>query len=67
MNIAFEQYRMSCEIVGETSSSLDDWKIVMAESSPTFHFWSLILELEVLLLIVLAALRSGNFSLYLQS
>jgi hypothetical protein len=39
----------------------------MAESSPTFHFWALIMELEVLLLVFLTSLRSGNFGMYVQS
>ncbi|KAL8560494.1 hypothetical protein ACOMHN_042314 [Nucella lapillus] len=67
MNMAYEQYCMSCNIVGETALSLDEWRVFMSESSPTFHFWILIMELEVLLLVFLTSLRSGDFLLYLQS
>lgn len=67
MKMAFEQYQMSCEIVGETPMSLDEWKTTTAASSPTFHFWCLIMDLQVLLLVFLSALRNGDFRLYLQS
>ena len=55
MNMAYEQYCMSCDIVGETALSLDKWRDFMSESSPTFHFWILIMELEVLLSIFLTS------------
>lgn len=67
MNTAYEQYQLSCAAYGESPLSLDDWKEFLAEESPTFHFWLLIMQLEVLLLVFLASLREGNFSLYVQS
>eukprot|EP00745_Piridium_sociabile_P003240 TRINITY_DN11945_c0_g1_i1.p1 TRINITY_DN11945_c0_g1~~TRINITY_DN11945_c0_g1_i1.p1 ORF type:complete len:368 (-),score=62.14 TRINITY_DN11945_c0_g1_i1:49-1152(-) len=45
----------------------DDRQVSMAEKSPTFHFWCLILQLELLLLVFVSSLRDGNFSLYVQS
>lgn len=56
MKTVFEQYRLSCEVLGVTALSLDEWKVSMTESSPTFHFWALIMQLEVLLLVFLSSL-----------
>ena len=39
----------------------------MVKKSPTFHFWALVTELQVQLLIFLSSLRRGDFSLYIQA
>ena len=67
MNAAYEQYRLSCQVLGEEIMSLDEWKVVMLENSPTFHFWALIMQLEVLLFVFMSSLRSGDFTLYQQT
>jgi len=44
--------------------SFEQWKSSTSEKSPTFHFWDMILRLEVLILIFIRSLRKGNFPLY---
>ncbi|KAL8624293.1 hypothetical protein ACOMHN_034016 [Nucella lapillus] len=67
MNAAYEQYRLSCQALGEEIMPLDEWKVGMTENSPTFHIWALIMQLEVLLLAFLSSVRSGDFMLYQQT
>ncbi len=38
-----------------------------AQQSPTFKFWHLTLELELLLLIYVRPIREGDFELYVES
>ena len=56
---AFEQLRKD----GEDRSS---WKIKMEKKSPTFHFWQLILELELLGLAFVRSHRERNFEEYVK-
>lgn len=67
MKVACELYLLLCAAVEEKALPLDGWKLIMAKTSPTFHFWFLIMQLEVLLLVFLSSLRHGNFPLYVQS
>ncbi|KAK0070055.1 hypothetical protein Bpfe_000038 [Biomphalaria pfeifferi] len=39
----------------------------MITTSPTFKYWTLVLQLEMILLVFVASLRDGNFTLYLQT
>ena len=47
--------------------SFEQWKSSTSEKSPTFHFWDMILRLEVLILIFISSLREGNFLLYVET
>ena len=42
----------------------EQWKVKCEESHPVFHFWSLILKLEILYRIFVRSLREANFQLY---
>ena len=48
-------------------SPLGEWTENMSKSSPTFKFWLTALNLQILLLVFLRAVRLGDFKLYLQS
>ena len=39
----------------------------MIKSSPTFKYWDSILNIEVLVLTIIRALREKNFSLYVEA
>ena len=43
----------------------DEWVKNHSQLSPTFQYWCLILELELLMLVFVRAIREGNFILYL--
>lgn len=53
----------------EASNEMDMevWKEIMIASSPTFQFWNMIIELEILILIVIRSQREANFRLYVDS
>ena len=42
----------------------EQWRTNCEESHPVFHFWSLILKLEILYRIFVRSLREANFQLY---
>ena len=43
------------------------WKTEMIKKSPTFHYWNIVLEFEILVLIFIRAHRIRNFALYVES
>jgi len=47
--------------------SFEQWKSSTSEKSPAFHFWDMVLRLEVLILIFIRSLREGNFLLYVET
>lgn len=46
--------------------SIGEWKAQMVAKSPTFRFWQLILELELLGMIFVHTQRQDNLDLYVQ-
>jgi hypothetical protein len=53
------------EVQGRDSGkSLDDWVEDCASEQPTFKFWLTVLNLEILLLTLVRAIRSGDYALY---
>lgn len=42
------------------------WKATMKEKSPTFHFWNMVLRIQMLKLIFVRSHREMNFSLYVE-
>jgi len=52
---------------GDAVISFGKWRADLEKSSAQFHFWSLALELELLVLAFVRSLRSGNFHLYIDS
>ena len=67
MKLAYAEYSNSCSITGEATLPFPEWRISMCNSSATFHFWDLILELEVVLMVFLSSLREGKFDVYVES
>ena len=53
--------------VGNESLSKTSWYSKRTENYPTFKFWAMVLEMELILLMLIRSLREGNFDLYLQS
>ena len=47
--------------------TLEEWCSEKAKKCPQFHFWSIILQLELYVLIFVRSLREGNFELYVQA
>eukprot|EP00794_Sanderia_malayensis_P019361 gene19361-21281_t len=43
------------------------WHEEMIKKSPTYHFWDLVLRIEIVVLIFIGAHRENNFDLYLES
>lgn len=64
LKVAHEQYIISLA-ADKQPLPFDDWS--SAQRSPTFQFWLLILQQEVVLLVFIASLRDGNFPLYVEA
>ena len=47
--------------------SFDIWRSRKAAECPQFHYWSLVMDLELLELMYIRSLREGNFILYIES
>lgn len=47
--------------------NLAEWAAERAKHAPTFKFWLLVLNLEVILLSFVKSVREGNFKLYKES
>ena len=47
-------------------TSFETWKKKMVDNSPTFQYWDIILEVELLIHILVHAHRSGNFDSYVE-
>ena len=52
---------------GDDLMSLEDWRTERAASCPQFHFWSIILQLELEVMIYVRAIREANFLLYIDA
>lgn len=46
---------------------LEDWCTERVQASPQFHFWWIILQLELTVLIYVRSVREGNFLLYIDA
>ena len=49
---------------GNEQISLEEWCTKKSASCPHFHFWYIILQLELMVMIYVRAIREGNFLLY---
>ena len=47
--------------------SLEDWCTERAVSCPQFHFWFIILQLELEVMIYVRSIREANFLLYIDA
>ena len=47
--------------------ALEEWKQDMLKQSPTFQYWNLVLEFEILVMIFIRAHRINDFKLYIES
>ena len=53
--------------VGDEPLSKTSWYSKRTENHPTFKFWAMVLEMELILLMFIRSLQEENFELYLQS
>ena len=47
--------------------SFEEWKQTMIKNCPTFQYWDLVLEFEILALLFIRAHHINDFNLYLES
>ena len=47
--------------------TFEQWKEEMISKSPTFHYWDLVCEFEILVMIFIRAHRTNDFNLYVES
>jgi hypothetical protein len=59
------QHKVYAEYTG--SLGFDEWCKEHTNTSPQFQYWSITLQLEILLLLYVRSLREGNFQLYVES
>lgn len=52
---------------GDDRKSLENWCAERAKSCPQFHFWFLILQLEIEVMIYVRSIRETNFLLYIDA
>ena len=68
MSKAYSVYQAkSRENEQENLLSKEEWKDAMSKRSPQFHYWSSVLNLELICLRLVRAFREGNFSLYIDA
>ena len=47
--------------------TFEQWKEEIIRKSPTFHYWDLVCEFEILVMIFIRAHRTNDFNLYVES
>ena len=52
---------------GHNMMSVEDWCTERASSCPQFHFWSIILQLELQVMIYVRSIREADFLLYIDA
>jgi len=63
---AYTEYNNDLE-EGDNVMSLEDWCTERAVSCPQFHFWFIILQLELEVMIYVRSIREANFLLYIDA
>ena len=64
MQRVYSGYLQSCE---EPPECCDGWKKRRIEASPLFHFWYLVMRLEITVLTFVQSIRQGDVVLYCDS
>ena len=64
---AYEYYCNEAGTIAGTILSFEDWCQKRLKESPRFHFWHLVLSMELTVLSLVRALREANFTLYCQA
>lgn len=59
-------YLKDCES-SQNKPEFGDWEKVSSEKFPQFKYWNLTLNIELLILVLIKAIRTGNFILYIES
>ena len=68
MSKAYSEYQAKSRENGqENLLSKEEWKDAMSKKSSQFHYWSSVLNLELICLRLVRALRESNFSLYIDA
>lgn len=52
---------------GDHTETFEEWCVKRKQEAPQFHFWYTALQLELMVLTFVKSLRTGNFSLYVDS
>ena len=47
--------------------TFEQWRQEMISKSPTFHYWDIVCEFEILVMIFIRADRTNDFNLYVES
>ena len=61
---AYNEYSEDTE---DVVMPLEEWRTERAAACPHFHFWCIILQLELYVMIYVRAIREGNFQLYIKA
>ena len=64
---AYEYYCNEAGTIAGTILSFEDWCQKRLKDSPQFHFWHLVLSMELTILSLVRAFREANFTLYCQA
>ena len=64
---AYEYYCNEAGTIAGTILSFEDWGKKRLKESPKFHFWHLVLSMELTILSLVRAFREANFTLYCQA
>ena len=65
MTDAYEKYTTSVSDV--QLLTFNEWRKRQEEEHPQFHFWSLTLDFELAILVLVRSLRESNFQLYMEA
>ena len=65
-NLQREAFLQTSGLVHD-EEAFQQWKTSTREKSSTFHFWDMVLRLEILILIFIRSHREGNFPLYVET
>jgi len=62
-------YDCYCQTVGEEESLLEfkDWCNQREQACPHFHYWAIVMELQLCLLVYVRSLRQPSFTMYLDA
>ena len=63
---AYDGYRLGVQ-QNQDCLGFDEWCIQMVAMYPLFRFWSIVLQMELLILMFVRSIRERNFLLYLDS
>ena len=63
---AYERYKETL-LMGENVLDFTDWCVKMRAEQPQFKYWSVVLEMELIIFQIIESIRTGNFLSYRES